>query len=145
MYLLHVFTVTLSLLLLLPSEVISKSRSYVFPNGLVTFEEAWANCKDKGMQLATAQSPDDYNELGRLLNQQQYKEQDFWATDQDIDRNIAWSFTFNEAEMTLIGQEGEWAKTRCVLVRSFFHAGTAGTDWNDDLCGQRHRYICDRL
>lgn len=140
--LLHVAILIFTLFLL---EVGAKSRTYEFQNGKVTYEEAWSNCKDKGMQLATAQSLDDYNELGRLLNQPQYKDQDFWATDQDIDRNIAWTFTFNEAEMTLISQEGDWAKTRCMLVRSFFHAGTAGTDWNDDLCGQTHGYICDRL
>lgn len=147
MSLLNTFQLVLPLLLLSTSEVMSNSRAYFFQNEMVTYLEAWENCKQKGLQLATAESLDDYNELGRILNRPEYKGEFFWSIDGNVhvDRNIWWKYvTLNDEEMTLISNEGQRITTRCMLVGSFLGV-SPGTNWSFDLCTQKHRYFCDRI
>lgn len=143
MSLFNTFPFAILLLLTITSEVTSKSRDYFFQNEFVNYEQAWFNCKDKGLHLATAESLDDYNELGRQLNLPGHKGEYFWTTDGNvyIDRSVQWTYiTFNDQEMTLISEDGQKVTTRCMLAKDFREIGTS---WSYDLCTQVHRYICD--
>lgn len=148
MSLLNAFRFAIPILLLAISEVTSKSRSYFFQDQSVTYLEAWMSCKDKGLQLATAESLDDYDELARVLNLPSYKGEFFWSTDGvvHIDRNIPWRYiTFNDEEMTLIAEDGQKVTTRCMLVRGMIIRDLPATEWSYDLCTQTHRYFCDQI
>lgn len=142
MSLLNTFRLTLPLLLVIPSEVTPKARTYEVQNERVIYQEAWEACKQKGLQLATADTYDEYNELASILNRTEYTGEYFWAAG-DIDRNVGWKYiTFNDGELTLISEDGQKATTRCMLVKDSRYSGTS---WSYDLCTQEHRYICDKI
>lgn len=121
-------------------------RYFIYNDKLVTFLEAWHQCRSHGLQLATVKSAEDDAKLKLAFAANNFNQKaTYWIAGTDLGKNGSYVWITDDTPISytnyLPGQPDNYGEVEhCLLVG---WGGLRSTQWNDGNCEVPLRYVCE--
>ncbi|KAL9704012.1 hypothetical protein quinque_007530 [Culex quinquefasciatus] len=120
-------------------------RYFFYNDKLLTFFEAWHQCRSYGLQLATVKSAEDDANLKLAYAANNNQKASYWIAGTDIGKPGSYVWITDDTPISYTNflpnePNNQGGLEHCLEARL---DGTGSSQWNDKNCEAKFRYICE--